>query len=104
MWPGVKKVSITISLWSTEQGEILRFLESFYQKNIKIEACSRRWIKEFYNPLDSIDIISALMDNNYKYEILMYIHMENGYLHKITTDNYNDIIKDILKLFYLPVK
>lgn len=97
-------MSITISLWSTEQREIQRFLKSFYQKNIKIEEYSRSWSEEFYNPLDSIDIISALMDNNYKYEIVMYIHMENGYLHKITTNNYNDIIKDIIELFYLPVK
>jgi hypothetical protein len=48
-------------------------------------------------------MISALMDNFHKYKVAMYIHMENGYLHKITEENYDDVIKGLLELYYLPI-
>jgi len=96
-------MSVTISLWSTLQGEIQRFLSSYYEKDVQIEACSNRWMGDFFNPLDSIDMISALMDNIDNYDVTMYIHMENGYLHKITEKNYNDVIKGLIGLYYLPV-
>ena len=96
-------MSVTISLWSTKQGEIQRFLGSYYQKDFQSEEFSRRWIGEFINPLDSVDIISALMDNLECFDIIMYIHMENGYLHKITETNYNDIIKDLIGMYYVSI-
>lgn len=97
-------MSISISLWSTLQGEIQRFLSSYYQKDIQRDEECSSWIHDFSNPLETIDLISALMDNLHKYKVAMYIHMDNGYLHKITEENYNDIIKDLIELYYLPVK
>jgi len=96
-------MSVTISLWSTLHGEIQRFLCSYFQKDFKSEEYSHRWIGDFFNPLDSIDMISALMDNIHNYSVTMYIHMENGYLHKITEENYNDVIKGLIRIYYLPV-
>ncbi|OPX43036.1 hypothetical protein CLHUN_29750 [Ruminiclostridium hungatei] len=97
-------MSVTLSIWSTKQGEIRRFLHSFYQKDFKNEEFSRRWVGNFYNPMDSIDMISALMDNFENYEVTLYIHMENGYLHKITEGNYDDVIKGLIGIYYLPVE
>jgi hypothetical protein len=85
------------------QGEIQKFLCSYYQRDVQSEKCLHRWIGEFFNPLDSIDMISALMDNIENYNLTMYIHMENGYLHRITKENYNDVIKGLIELYYLPV-
>jgi len=96
-------MSVTISLWSTKQGEIKRFLSSYYQKNIQGEEYSRRWIGDFINPLDSVDMISALMDNIENYKVAMYIHMENGFLHKITEKNYDDVIKGLIGIYYVPI-
>ncbi len=101
---GDRLMSISISLWSTLQGEIQRFLSSYYEKDIQIDEECSSWIHDFLNPLETIDLISALLDNLHKYKVTMYIHMENGYLHKITEENYNDIIKDLIELYYLPVK
>jgi len=94
-------MSITISLWSTKQGEIQKFLSSYYQKDYKSEKFSRRWIGDFINPLDSIDMISALMDNIESFDVVMYIHMKNGYLHRITEVNYNDVIKGLIGIYYV---
>ncbi|HEY5586199.1 MAG TPA: hypothetical protein VIK78_17120 [Ruminiclostridium sp.] len=95
---------VTISLWSTKQEEIRKFLMSYYQKDVQSEECSRRWIGEFFNPLESIEMISALMDNRDRFDVIMYIHMGNGFLHKITESNYNDVIKGLIGIYYLPVK
>ena len=103
MKPWGIKMSISISLWSIVQGEIRRFLNSYYEKDVLIEDYSRSWVEDFINPLESIDMISALMDNTHNYNIAMYIHMENGYLHRITNENYNDVIKGLIKMYYIPV-
>ncbi|PYG88869.1 hypothetical protein LY28_01233 [Ruminiclostridium sufflavum DSM 19573] len=94
-------MSVSISLWSAIEGEIQRFLSSYYQMDIQKEEQCQNWISDFFNPLESIDMISALMDNFYKYKLTMYIHMENGYLHKITEENYNDVIKGLFEIYYL---
>jgi hypothetical protein len=46
-------------------------------------------------------MISALMDSENYSEIKMYIHMENGYLYNITKNNYNDVIKGLVGIYYL---
>lgn len=97
-------MSVTLSMWSTKRGEIQRFLHSYYQKDYESESNSRRWVIDFINPLDSIDMISALMDNIENFDVTLYIHMENGFLYKITEENYNDVIRDLIGIYYLPVK
>lgn len=96
-------MSVSISLWSNLQGEIQSFLSSYYQKDFKNDDQFNSWTSDFCNPLESIDMISALMDNFHKYNVAMYIHMENGYLHRITEENYEDVIKGLLELYYLPI-
>jgi hypothetical protein len=95
-------MAVSLSLWSTKQGEIRRFLHSFYERDYKHEELSRRWVGDFYNPMDSIDMISALMDNLESFDVTLYLHMENGYLHKITKSNYDDVIKGLIGIYYLP--
>ncbi len=97
-------MSVTLSLWSTKQGEIRRFLHSFYQEDYLKEDGSRRWIRNFFNPMDSIDMISALIDNDDSYDVILYIHMDNGYLHRITKHNCDDVIKGLIGIYYVPVR
>ena len=96
-------MSVTLSIWSTKQGEIRRFLHSFYQEDFENEDNSRRWVRDFINPMDSIDMISALMDNIEYFDVTLYIHMENGFLHKITESNYNDVIRGLIGIYYFPL-
>ncbi len=95
-------MSVTLSLWSTKQGEIRRFLHSFYQEDHINEENSRCWSRSFNKPMESIDMISALMDNDESFKLTLYIHMDNGYLHRITKDNYDDVIKGLIGIYYIP--
>ncbi len=93
-------MAITVSMWSDKKGEIKKFLKSFYQKEVKMDEDIGQWIYVYNKPLESIDIISALMDNKDKYHISMCIQVDRADPHVITVANHNDIIKSILYLYY----
>lgn len=93
-------MSITVTLWSGKPGEIREFMEKFYQKDVKMEEGVDQWIYVYRKPLDAIDIISTVMDNNYKYNINVCLQVNDCDLHPVTNENYNDIIKGLFYLFY----
>jgi len=93
-------MAILVNLWSKKSGEIKHFLERYYQKKINMDEDVGQWIYIYNKPLDAIDIISALMDNIEKFQISLCIQVDKGDIHAVTAENYNDIIKGLLILFY----
>lgn len=93
-------MSISVNMWSNREGEIKRFLEKYYGKSVDIDNDVNQWIYVYNKPLEAVDIISALMDNNDKYKIAMCIQVDQGDIHPVTVENHNDIIKGMFCLFY----
>ena len=93
-------MAITVNLWSKKSGEIKRFLESYYGKDVMMDEDVGQWIYVFRKPVDAVDMISVIMDNNDKFNILMFLQVGEGDLHPVTFENHNDIIKGIFHLFY----
>lgn len=93
-------MAITVSMWSGKTGDIKKFLDKYYGKDGKIDEDVDKWIYVYNKPLEAIDIISAVMDNNDKYSICLCIQVDDGDIHPVTYENHNDIIKGILYLFY----
>lgn len=93
-------MKLTVNLWSRKTGEIKRFLESYFERDVEMDEDSSEWVCVYKKPLEAVDIISAVMDNNDKYQIIMTIQVDEGQLHHITVYNHNDVIKDIFHLFY----
>ena len=60
-------MAILVNLWSKKQGEIRGFLEKYYEKKVNMDDDVEQWIYVYSKPLDAIDIISTLIDNNDKY-------------------------------------
>lgn len=96
-------MAVAVNLWSSKEGEIKRFLEKYYGKEVELDMDVSQWIYVYNKPLDSVDIISALMDNSDKYRIGMCIQMDHGDIHPVTAENHNDIIKGMFCLFYQEV-
>lgn len=94
------KMSVLVNLWSRKTGEIKNFLERYYQKDIKMDEDVGQWIYIYNKPLDAIDIICTLMDNQEKFQISLCIQVDKGDVHAVTPENYNDIIKGLYILFY----
>lgn len=95
-------MDIIVNLWSNKEGEIKNFLERYYGKEVNMDSDVTRWIYVYNNPLDAVDIISAIMDNSDKYRIAVCIQAGEGDLHPVTSENHNDVIKGMFQLFYEP--
>lgn len=93
-------MAITVNLWSRKTGEIKRFLEKYYGKDVYMDDDVDNWIYVYNKPVDAVDIISAVIDNNDKYQIMICIQVNEGDIHPITAENHNDVIKGIFYLFY----
>lgn len=93
-------MALVVNLWSKKTGEIKKFLQTFYQKEINMDDDVEQWIYVYSKPLDAIDIICAVIDNNDKYQISMCLQIDKGDVHPVTQENHNDIIKGILYLYY----
>ena len=85
-------MSVTVSLYSTENGEIARFLHDFYEKNIEIKN-GLEWEEEFKNPTQSASIIGAFIDNNEKFKINMWVSLDTGFYINVTDFNVDKIIR-----------
>ncbi len=107
-----------VHLYSNKYSEINRFLEKFYCKSNKIiedyskvsnssdessgyhtKINDKEWKKEYNNPIDIIDIMSALIDNNETYDISMWISLDEGLFIYVNNDNLDDIIKYLYERF-----
>lgn len=89
----------TVNLYSTKEGEIVRFLDDFYEeKNINIDD-DLKWIKHYDNPVEMADMVGSFIDNNDKYQINMWISMDTGLLINVTDYNADDIIRYLYERF-----
>lgn len=93
-------MSLTVNLWSRKEGELQRFLERYYESKIEVVDNEEGWFCEYDRPVEAVDIISAVVDNNDKFQIIICIQLNDGQLYHVTPANHNEIIRDIFLLFY----
>lgn len=87
-----------INFYSEKNGEIKKFLEQYYSKNFELEN-SLFFQKEFDNPIDMIDIISCFIDNNNKFNINLWISLDEDVYICVTDSNLNSLIKYIYERY-----
>ena len=81
-----------LNLYSEKKGEIERFLANFYNKKIILNN-DLKWEKIFSNPIELIEIVSTLIDNNSDYKINTWISLDKGIFINITEQNLDSIVK-----------
>lgn len=79
-------------LYSNKSGEISSFLTHFFKNKIAIED-ELLWQKEYENPLEMADMISALIENQDDYTINMWISLDMDLFINITKHNADDVIR-----------
>ena len=79
-------------------GEIKNFLNSFYGKNIILED-PLTWKKEFKNGAEIAEFIGVFIDNNYKYNINMWISLDKNFFINITEYNAEQIIRYLFERY-----
>ena len=91
-------MKVSVSLYSTENGEIQKFLSSFYNKKIELQN-ELKWFTEFENPVKITDIIGTFIENNDKYKINMWISLDKSIYINVTNYNADKIIRYIYERF-----
>ncbi len=87
-----------INFYSEIKGEIKKFLEKYYSKNLNLEN-NLFFEQEFDNPIDMIDIISCFVDNNDKFKINLWISLDKDVYICVTNNNIDSLIKYIYERY-----
>lgn len=85
-----------VKLYSTKSGEILKFLQHF-SKDISSIDDNLLWQKNYENPIEIADIISALLENDY--DINMWISLDKDVFINVTEHNADDIIRYLFERY-----
>ena len=87
-----------INFYSEIKGEIKKFLEKYYSKNLNLE--NNLFIEQqFDNPIDMINIISCFVDNNDKFKINLWISLDKDVYICVTNNNIDSLIKYIYERY-----
>ena len=96
-----------VNLYSNKNGEINKFLSSFYNNSNAINANLKNNINDktleckiFYkNPIEMSDIICSLIENNNKYNINAWISLDEDVLINVTESNLDSIVRYLYERF-----
>lgn len=87
-----------IRLYSNVKGEISKFLNNFYE--LKIDSKDDlEWEKSFENPLEIATIIGTFIENSDKYNISIWICIDEGCFIHVTDENADEIIRYLYERF-----
>lgn len=87
-----------VNLYSDKKGEINKFLSQYYNKQINLEN-DLKWENKYENPIEIADIIGSFIDNNDKYNINMWISLDEDAFLNVTNDNADSIIRYLYERF-----
>ncbi len=88
----------SIAIYSDVNGEIKKFLEAFYSKNFNLKD-NLFWENKYSNPIDMIEIISTFIDNNDKFQMNIWISLDENIYICVTDQNINQLIKYIYERY-----
>lgn len=87
-----------VNLYSTQTGEIAKFLSSYFNKPISLQN-DLKWENKYENSIEIADIIGAFIDNNEKYNINMWVSLDEDAFINVTDDNADNIIRYLYERF-----
>lgn len=86
------------NLFTENKSTLNEFLNKFYGKPINLEN-NLNFEKDFENPVDMVELISTLVDNNEKYNISIWITLDKNLYINITEHNLDKVIKYIFERY-----
>lgn len=89
-------MSVIVSLYSKDNNEISRFLNSYNKEKVNNIF---EWKKDFKNPIEIADIIGVFIDNNENYNMNMWISLDKDFFINVTDNNANQIIRYLFERY-----
>lgn len=88
----------TLNFYSEKNGEIKKFLEQYYSKNLNLKNNLICKI-EYDNPVEMIDLISCFVDNKQKFNINLWLCLDEDVYICVSDNNINNLIKYIYERY-----
>lgn len=92
-----------IKLYSDVEGEISRFLSSFYlatEEILKVVNSKTLELEiDYQNPVEMSDLIGTFIENKENYKINMWLCIDKDVLINVTSNNADDIIRYLYERF-----
>ena len=87
-----------IILFSENSNEINNFLNKFYSTKSD-HGISNSWQKEFPNPVEITEFIAAFADNKHRFNLNMWVSLDENVYIRISPSNSNSIIKYLFERY-----
>lgn len=91
-------MGVFVNLYSEKENEISRFLKSFNNLSTD-DKTILEWKKEYKNPVEIADIIGVFIDNNDRYDINMWVSLDENFFINITEHNAEKIIRYLFERY-----
>ncbi len=89
-----------VNLYSIQEGEIQRFLSLFYGNNNLFNIDNDlKWEKNYENPIEIADIIGVFIDNDDKFNINMWVSLDQNAFINVTPSNSDKIIRYLFERY-----
>lgn len=89
-------MSVVVNLYSKNNKEISKFLNSYNQDNV---GNTLEWKREFKNPIELADIIGVFIDNCENYDMTMWISLDKDFFINVTDNNADQIIRYLFERY-----
>jgi len=87
-----------INFYSVTEGEIQKFLDLYYSKNVNIDN-GLFWEKKFEDPITMIDIMTCFIDNSDRFNANLWISLDKDIFICVTENNLDSIIRYIYERY-----
>lgn len=67
--------SVSVSLITNKENELNNFLSSYYEKEMHVATKAFKWCTFYQSPLECLDIVTAAVDNNDKYNVQVLVQL-----------------------------
>ena len=91
-------MSVIVSLYSKKNNEIKNFLKSFDNTNLS-SSNTLEWKKTFENPIELADIIGVFIENKEKFDINMWVSLDEDFFININDYNADQIIRYLFERY-----
>ena len=89
--------SYKINILSENKQNLQEFLKKFYNKDFELNEL--KFEKDFESPIDMIELLSTLVDNNEKYPFGIWISIDKDIFINISELNLDKIIRYLLERY-----
>ena len=87
-----------VTLFCESTNNLKNFLKLFFSHEINLKN-ELYYEKEYGNPIDMIELITTIIDNNNKFNIAIWINIDKNIYINVTENNLEKIIRYLLERY-----